>query len=123
MMNSIIYTKKALRKTGFGLVLITAILFIAIPAFGHGGKEHAEGSFTPLQALLKATKMYEQLIVSGKLGESWETNMVKVEISTRENPGNKELVVSFSRSIGNSETIYIFFSEDGKYIGSNFTGK
>jgi hypothetical protein len=123
MMNSTIYIKKALRKTGSGLVLITAILFMAVPAFGHGGKEHAEGSFTPLQALVKATKMYEQLVTANKLVETWETHLIKVEISTREHPDTKELVVSFSRSIGNSKTVYIFFSEDGEYIGSNFTGK
>jgi hypothetical protein len=123
MMNYTICTKKALSKTGSGLVLITAILLIAIQAFGHSGKEHAEGSFTPLQALLKATNMYDQLISTNKLGETWETHLVTIEISARGNSGNKELVVSFSRSIGNSETVYIFFSEDGEYIGSNFTGK
>ncbi len=123
MMKSTIYTKKALRKTGSGLVLITAILFIAFPAFGHGGKNHAEGSFTPLQALVKATKMYDQLIAANKLEETWETHLIKVKISTRGHPGHKEFVVSFSRSIGNSETVYIFISKDGEYIGSNFTGK
>lgn len=122
-MNFTKYIKKEFRKTGSGLVLITAILFISVPAFGHGGKEHAEGSFTPLQALLKASKMYEQLITANKLEETWETHLVTIEISARGNSGNKELVVSFSRSIGNSKTVYIFFSEDGKYIGSNFTGK
>ena len=122
-MNSTLYRKKPLKKALSRLVLITAILLIAIQAFAHGGKEHAEGSFTPLQALLKATNMYDQLITTNKLGETWETHLIKVEILTRENPGNKELVVSFSRSTGNSKTVYIFFNEDGKYIGSNFTGK
>ena len=114
-MNSTMDKKKALRKTVSVFVLMTAILITAVSVFGHGGKDHAEGSFTPLQALLKATKLYDQLITANKLEETWETRLIKVEVSTRGNSGNKELVVSFTRSIGNSETVYIFFSKEKPY--------
>ncbi len=64
-----------------------------------------------------------ELVGSGKLGESWETDLANVEISNRRKVGYTEYVVSFRRSTGDPKTVYIFFTADGKYSGSNFTGK
>lgn len=50
-----------------------AVIITATPAFGHGGK-HSE-KFTQLQALQKATKLYDQLISKGKLDQSWENGL------------------------------------------------
>ena len=104
------FPRSAIMASSLGiLILITASL-----AFSHGGKEHATGEFTVLQALEKATKLYDRLVGSGKLVESWETDLIKVEISLRSREDRKEWVVSFQRSKGEPSTVYIFFSDDGK---------
>ena len=105
--------------TGFILVvfLITASL-----AFSHGGK-HAPGEFTHLQALKKATELYDQLIGKGKLDQSWENTLSQVDVFKRVKDDKNEIVVSFQRVSGDPQTVYIFFDSKGKYSGSNFTGE
>jgi hypothetical protein len=103
-------------------VLILIILLATGPAFSHGGKKHTN-AFTALQALQKATEMYDKLVDRGKLPESWETDLKKVGISNRPKGDQWEYVVSFARSAGEPNTVYIFFTAEGKYSGSNFTGK
>jgi len=100
----------------FSVVMIASAL-----AFGHGGK-HAD-KFTQLQALQKATKLYDQLIAKGRLDQSWETGLENVFISNRKHAGKNEVVVKFQRQDGDPKAVYIFFNSKGKYTGSNFTGK
>ena len=102
---------------------MAGILLTSASAFAHGGKTHAAGSFTPLQALQKAIKMYDQLVATNRLDEGWETGLAKVEISILKQNDAKEFVVIFYRFKGSPTTVYFFFSADGKYTGSNFTGK
>lgn len=107
-----------------GLTISTALLAVimtAALAFGHGGK-HSD-KFTPLQALQKATKLFDQLVSNGKLDPSWETGLENVGISKRKNKGKDEVLVSFQREEGDPKAVYIFFNSDGKYTGSNFTGE
>lgn len=106
-----------------GALFLLGTLFVsASPGLGHGGKGHAS-AFTPLQALQEATKLYDKLVASGKLSENWETDLTKVEISNRQKGEQKEHMVSFQLRSGEPDKVYIFFSADGKYAGSNFTGK
>ena len=109
-----------------GMMIIVSILFwIALsitPVFGHGGK-HATDEFTHLQALQKATEMYDRLIANGKLDQSWETQLIRVNVSNRQKGEKKEIVVSFQRAEGDPQSVYIFFTVKGKYAGSNFTGE
>lgn len=102
-------------------VLILAMLIYATVVFGHGGK-HAAGEFTHLQALKKAMGLYDQLITKGKLDQTWERGLKQVEISERSKNGEEEIAVSFRRSEGDPKAVYIFFTANGKYNGSNFTG-
>ncbi len=103
-----------------GLILMVTFWTIST-VYGHGGK-HA-GQFTRLQALQKATMMYDQLVSQGKLDQVWETALQNVTISNRKKDGNDEIVVSFERSEGDPKSVYIFFNTEGKYAGSNFTGE
>jgi hypothetical protein len=103
-----------------GLILILTFWTIST-VHGHGGK-HAD-QFTRLQALQKATMMYNQLINNGKLDQDWETGLKNVTISNRKKDGEDEIVVSFERSEGDPRAVYIFFNAEGKYAGSNFTGE
>ena len=109
--------KKLLGICLLSLVLITSPTFV----FGHGGK-HSD-KFTQLQALQKATKLFDQLVTKGKLDQSWETGLENVAISKRTNKGKDEVVVSFQRKDGDPKAVFIFFNSDGKYVGSNFTGQ
>ena len=107
------------------IIIITLLFWIALsitPAFGHGGK-HAADEFTHLQALQKATEMYDRLIANGKLDQSWETTLVRVSVSNRQKGDTMEIVVSFERAEGEPQSVYIFFTDKGKYAGSNFTGE
>jgi len=115
--NHLFETKKILQICLLILVLITSTTI----AFGHGGK-HSD-KFTQLQALQKATKLFDQLVTKGKLDQSWETGLENVAISKRKNKGNDEVVVSFQRKEGDPRAVYIFFNSNGKYVGSNFTGQ
>jgi hypothetical protein len=105
----------------FGILLIS-FLVLASLAFSHGGK-HAAGEFTHLQALKKATDLYDQLIEKGKLDQSWENMLSQVDVFKREPADKDEIVVSFQRESGDPKTVYIFFNASGKYAGSNFIGE
>ena len=113
--------RKSKIRTLASMTALVAVIATAAPAFGHGGK-HSD-KFTQLQALQKATKLYDQLIAKGKLDQSWETGLQNVTIATRIHEGKNEIVVSFQRKEGDPKVVYIFFYTDGKYAGSNFTGE
>jgi len=102
-------------------ITLLAVIVTATLAFGHGGK-HSD-KFTQLQALQNATKLYDQLIAKGKLDQSWETGLQNVAISKRTHNGKDEVVVTFQRKEGDPMRVYIFFTAEGKYAGSNFTGE
>jgi hypothetical protein len=120
-MKNLILRKSRVHKS-LAISIITVVVIITTTlAFGHGGK-HAD-KFTQLQALQKATTLYDQLISKGKLDESWEKGLQNVRISTRKREGKDEVVVSFQRKEGEPKAVYIFFSSEGKYAGSNFTGE
>ena len=105
-------------------ILLLSMVLIGVPlALAHGPKGHDEMEFTALQAAKKGIELYHKLVASGKIEESWETDLTNIEVFPRQSGGEKELVVKFSRSNGEPQSIYIFFTEKGEYNGSNFTGK
>ena len=112
----------------FRLYLILGILFLSFilnieATLAHGGKGHDPGAFTPLTAIQKATEMFDQLISLKKLDDTWETQLIRIEVISRKISENQEFVVLYKRSSGNPDTVYFFFDITGKYTGSNFTGK
>jgi hypothetical protein len=110
-------------RTRFSMnfALLSAVLLLAMTgaALAHGPGGHGDASFTALQALDRGVTLYDKLLASGKLEESWETGLNRVDIEMR----GKEYVVSFSRSKGDPERLFIFFDGTGEYTGSNFTGE
>ena len=108
-------------RTIIFMMTVFGIAIITVAAFGHGGK-HSE-KFTHLQALQKATQLYDKLINNGKLDQNWETALKKVTVSNRQKGDKKEIVVVFHRGEGDPPAVYIFFNAAGKYSGSNFTGE
>lgn len=92
-------------------------------ADAHGGKTHDGEEFSPLQALEKATELFNRLVSSGKLTEAWETGLKTVNINIRKVGKKREYVVQFEKSEASPLSVYFFFDQKGKYTGSNFTGK
>ena len=120
--------KHCIQKNHIYLYAITSFLILSFTfniasSYAHGGKGHETGAFTPLMAVKKATKMFDQLISVNKLDETWETQLIRIEVSSSKKGEKKELVVSFKRESGNPAELYIFFDITGKYTGSNFSGK
>jgi hypothetical protein len=105
------------------IVLILIFLLSVSPASSHGPKGHGGVEFTPLQAAKKGIALYDKLVASGKLTETWEMDLMNIEVYSRQNGGKKELVVKFNCSKGEPQSVYIFFTEKGEYSGSNFSGK
>jgi len=115
----------ARRKVSWVLWLPLCFLVVAAllggSALGQGGKEHS-GAFTALQALQKATETYERLVEKGELDATWETGLMRVVIRQRIREDRTEYVVSFHREKGDPPAIYIFFTDNGQYVGANFIG-
>ena len=111
-----------LKITAGIFVLLLVLLILASVASSHGGK-HVPGEFTHLQALKKATDLYDQLIGKGKLDQNWENKLSQVDVFKRGEGDKSETVVSFHRAGGDPKTVYIFFDSSGKYSGSNFSGE
>jgi hypothetical protein len=96
---------------------------VVLPIHGHGGKTHGDEAVTALQAVQKATELYDRLVVSGKLPEVWETRLKAIKISTRNTGNKREYIVQFEAAKDDPSSVYFFFNQEGEYIGSNFTGK
>lgn len=105
------------------LFMLLILLFAVAVVFAHGGKAHDMGEFTHLAALKKATELYDKLIDSQKLDPAWETGLERVEVSHRQKGNDTEVVVAFHRAEGDPKSVFIFFTLQGEYAGSNFTGE
>jgi hypothetical protein len=104
--------------------LFLALAFTVVAVHAHGGKNHGPGGgFTNLEALKKATELYDKLVATNKLEVAWETTVDKIQIAERRKGAEIEKVVSFSKSAGDPKTVYFFFTSRGEYAGSNFTGQ
>jgi hypothetical protein len=107
-----------------GFVIVIGLNgIVTLTAYGHGGRTHEGETFTAFQALEKASKLYDRLIISGKLSEDWETGLKRVTIDIRNSKDKREYVVQFEKSKGEPSRVYFFFDQEGEYSGSNFTGK
>ncbi len=117
-------TRRHMRlMTTIALIATGVVLTGTGIANSHGGKTHGEEPFSAFQAVQKATQLYDRLIVSGKLTEDWETDLVSIHISARGDETSRETVVRFKRTGGDPESLYFYFDNRGEYSGSNFTGK
>jgi hypothetical protein len=110
-------------KNFIALIGLILILLLTVSAtIAHGPKGHAGSEFTALQAVKNGIAMYDKLVVSGNLSEPWETDLTDIEVLSRQRDKNVEFVVKFSRSKGEPQSVYIYFTEEGEYSGSNYTG-
>lgn len=105
------------------LVVWVALILAPAVAMAHGPKPHNQNSPTPLAVLKKGLSLFDKLVSSGKLDETWETGLKGASIGSREHDGRTEHIVTFERMGHQPEAVYIFFDAMGEYSGSNFTGE
>lgn len=112
-------------KKIFALVFAAAFVFLAAnTGFSHGpGSTHHAATSAEID--FKARKIVADLVEKGKLDNSWAE--VKVSsVDKKDISGVTEWVVTFVNKAEKDKdkaTLYVFFTLNGKYLASNFTGK
>ena len=114
------------------LIFLLGQTTFAGPGHGHSHDHSKDNSKDPRyiaisseQAVHKATKHIQSLIENGKINASWSGVALKsVEKKSYEN--GPEWVVTFDNKSAEDhekQTLYIFYTLNGKYLASNFTGQ
>ena len=93
---------------------------------GHDSKHgHSHGPVSSEVASEKAVKKVKQLVQAGKIDSSWsERQPASVEQKTYSK--GPEWVIRFNNdqiSETDKQTLYLFYSLDGRYIATNYTGE
>jgi hypothetical protein len=109
---------------------LVATFLCATPAMAGGGHEHgpdgshSHGPISGDAAIKQAEKQVQTLVERGKLEKSWTE--VKSTGTTQKDFGDgPEWIVAFKNakvSDATKQTLYVFYTLNGAYIGSNFTG-
>lgn len=110
-------------------LLVSSLLFTSPVMAGaghdHGSGGHSHGPVSSKAVIMKATEKVKSLAESGKIDKSWAG--IKAVGATQKTFANEsEWVVTFKNeklSDVTKQTLYLFFTLDGSYIATNFTGK
>lgn len=113
-------------------LLIAAFGFVA-PVYagaGHshdkdGGHSHSSGPISEEKAKSKATRTMQNLASRGVINKSWTSSKL-IKAEKKSFSKGPEWVISFNNeSVKDKakQTLYIFYSLDGHYIATNYTGK
>ncbi|KZY33186.1 MULTISPECIES: DUF6488 family protein [unclassified Oleiphilus] len=97
---------------------------LAGPGSGHS-HGHQHKPITSEQAINKATKHVWKLAKKGKIDASW-SSVTSKSVEEKSFGHGPEWVVTFeNESIEDpkKQTLYVFFTINGKYLASNFTGQ
>jgi hypothetical protein len=96
-------------------------------AFGDQGHDHSPAPSEPIsksEAGKKATQVVRSIAKKGKLPESW-SSLEPATIKQKTFKKGPEWVVSFKNpKVENKErqTLYVFLTLAGSYLGANFSG-
>lgn len=108
-------------------VLSLSFLLFATPVIA--GSDHDHGhSHEPIsskEAISKATKKVQKLAKTGKIDSSW-SKTISTNAEQKEYSKGLEWVVTFKNdtiSDSSKQTLYLFFTLEGKYIAANYTGE
>lgn len=109
--------------------LIFCIALLISPANAGPGHEHEHGhSHGPISehsAIDKANKRLAKLVETNKVDTSW-SNVEPHSIEQKSFAKGPEWVISFQNpqlEDTSKQTLFLFFSLDGHYIGANYTGQ
>lgn len=112
-------------------MLIFSSLLFALPAFAGSGHEHdhdhdnSHEQISSKNVISKATTVVHQLAAKGKIDSSWS----KINIAfadQKEYSHGLEWVVTFKNKKikdPSMQTLYLFYSLEGHYIATNYTGQ
>ena len=109
-------------------IIIYLVVLLAISVTGaYAGSGHSHGPKTEItesQASEQATKLVASIVEKGKLNASWnQVQPAKVQKKTLKN--GLEWVITFTNpkeKDPTKQTLYVFFSLYGQYLGANHTG-
>lgn len=108
------------------IIISLALSLFSLVAMAGAGHDHgySQPPITQNQAEERATKNISQLIERGKIDKSWGS--IKAMKSEKKKYGGRmEWVIAFNNPNINDpskQTLYVFLSLGGKYLGTNYTG-
>jgi len=114
-------------------LLILPFILMCSPVQAAGGEEHSHGdghshSHGPINeaaAIKKAQTKVTALIEEGKIEQSWN-QVSDIKASQQDfGKGNEWVIKLFNKALEGTgkENLYIFYTLDGNYLATNYTGK
>jgi len=100
------------------------ILLFSTPVFAGAGHDHAHDPISKEDAGKMAAKNLEALVKKGKIDKSWSGKPVN-SIEKKTFSKGPEWVVTFKNDVladKSKRMLYMFYSLDGHYLATNFTG-
>ena len=111
------------------VLLVSSLLFVSPVMAGaghdHGSGGHSHGPVSSEVVIQKATGKIKSLVEGGKLNKSWaESKVLNATQKTFSNQAEWVVAVKNEKvSEVAKQTLYVFFTLDGHYIATNFTGQ
>ena len=112
-----------LRTSMLASILVALGAVVSAPASAHEG--HHE-PVTKDVATQRGVNQIEKLVNEGKLEASWKTKAALQSAELRQKGNIKEWALVYSNpnaKEASQQTFYVFLSESGRYLASNFTGR
>ena len=112
------------------VLLASTLLFSALAMAGadhqHGPNGgHSHGPISSEAAIKKADRQINSMVERGKLDKSWADAKVTGATQKAFEQGDEWVVTAKNDNASDAakRSLYIFYTLDGTYVGSNFTGK
>lgn len=109
--------------------LILSSTFAATSPFAAEGHTHGPGGHSHAVSMVKVTEMavaqMKSLVERGKIDKSW-ADVAPAKTQKQAFDAGTEWVVTFrNEKVADpaKQTLYVFYTMEGKYLASNFTGK
>lgn len=115
---------KTLIVTTF-LILSLAFAFPVMAGSGHDhGHNHSQKALSDVEAINRASEVVSELANTKKIDESW-VKLKADNIEQKTFSQDPEWVVTFKNKEmqdASKQTLYVFLSLSGDYLGANYTG-
>ena len=112
------------------VLLASTLLFSALAMAGAGHQHgpnggHSHGPISSEAAIKKADRQINSMVERGKLDKSWADAKVTGATQKAFEQGDEWVVTAKNDNASDAakRSLYIFYTLDGTYVGSNFTGK
>lgn len=110
---------------------ITALIFSTLlgtataPAIAGPGEGHSHHHITKAKVAYKAKTHLIKLAKKNKVDKTW-AGKISTSVEKKTYDGKEEWLVTFNNpdlADKSKQTLYMFFSLDGHYLATNYTGK